>query len=396
MKYPEYSISVLATNSPYFKGKRFSAKPVYPKLRTPFNKLNSLIKNLKVNQYFSFFSILREIKRFKPEVIIVQRDLTFSAMLAGLLKKIPVINIIRDGMSLCPKDIDTRGFKNCSSVLSRNECWKCIEKWRTLRILLDDKPKGFNRTLGSALYTVYYKFKYFFTKLYLNLVNLTCINVVASPLMRDLVKKRIKNSRITLRKITPIDDSNIYKKYDKINEFTLKKIENSSKKILFVIPRNEGGSKGYPFVKKLINKLPQNTLLIVVGTLIEELKNYKNVVNIGKIPTDNLYYLYEKVDLTIIPSIYTEAFGRVVLESIINNTPVIVSPQTGAKYLFKDKDYVKVLPLNTNIWAEEIKKMLDNPIEIPKDEIKIIEDKFSSYECVSDIINLLKKTKIHN
>jgi glycosyltransferase involved in cell wall biosynthesis len=391
MKYPEYNISVLATNSPSIKGKRFSAKPVYPKLRTPFNKLNSLIKNLKVNQYFSFFSITREIKRFKPDIIIVQRDLTFSAMLAGLLKKIPVVNIIRDGMSLCPKDIDTRGFKNCSSVLSRNECWKCIEKWRTLRILLGDKPKGFNRTLGSAFYTVYYKFKYFVTKFYLNLVNLTCINVVASPLMRDLVKKRIKNTRITLRKITPIDDSNICKKYDKINEFTLKKIENSSKRILFVIPRNEGGSKGYPFVKKLINQLPQNTLLIVVGTLIEELKNYKNVVNIGRIPTDNLYYLYEMVDLTIIPSIYTEAFGRVLLESIINNTTVIVSPQTGAKYLFKDKAYVKVLPLNTNMWAEEIKKILDNPIEISKEEIKIIEDKFSSYECVSDIINLLKK-----
>ncbi len=330
-------------------------------------------------------------KRFKPEVIIVQRDLTFSAMLAGLIKKIPVINIIRDGMSLCPKDIDTRGFKNCSIVLSRNECWKCIEKWRTLRILLSDKPKGFNKTLGSAFYTVYYKFKYFFTKFYLNLANLTCINVVASPLMRDLVKKRIKNSRIILRKITPIDDSNIYKKYDKINEFTLKKIENSSKRILFVIPRNEGGSKGYPFVKKLINKLPQNALLIVVGTLIEELKNYKNVVNIGRIPTDNLYYLYEKVDLTIIPSIYTEAFGRVLLESIINNTPAIVSPQTGAKYLFKDKDYVKILPLNTNIWAEEIKKILDNPIEISKDERKVIEDKFSSYECVNDIITLLRK-----
>jgi len=387
MKYPEYNISVLATNSPYFKGKRFSAKPVYPKLRTPFNKLNSLIKNLKVNQYFSFFSIIREIKRFKPEVIIVQRDLTFSAMLAGLLKKIPVINIIRDGMSLCPKDIDTRGFKNCSSVLSRNECWKCIEKWRTLRILLSDKPKGFNRTLGTALYTVYYKFKYFFTKFYLNLAKFTCINVVASPIMRDLVKKRIKNTRITVRKITPVDDSNIIKKYDKIDKFTLKKIENSGKRILFVIPRNEGGSKGYPFVKKLINKLPQNTLLIVVGTLIEELKNYKN----GKIPTDNLYYLYERVDLTIIPSIYTEAFGRVVLESIINNTPVIVSPQTGAKYLFKDKDYVKVLPLNVNIWAEEIEKILDNPIEIPKDEINIIENKFSSHECVSDIINVLKK-----
>ena len=330
-------------------------------------------------------------KRFKPEVIIVQRDLTFSAMLAGLIKKIPVINIIRDGMSLCPKDIDTRGFKNCSSVLSKKECWRCIEKWRTLRILLSDKPKGFNRTLGSAFYTVYYKFKYFFTKFYLNLVKFTCINVVASPLMRDLVKKRIKNSRIILRKITPIDDSNIYKKYDKINEFTLKKIENSSKRILFVIPRNEGGSKGYPFVKKLINKLPQNALLIVVGTLIEELKNYKNVVNIGRIPTDNLYYLYEKVDLTIIPSIYTEAFGRVLLESIINNTPAIVSPQTGAKYLFKDKDYVKILPLNTNIWAEEIKKILDNPIEISKDERKVIEDKFSSYECVNDIITLLRK-----
>ena len=311
-------------------------------------------------------------------------------MLAGLIKKVPVINIIRDGMSLCPKDIDTRGYKNCSIALSKKECWRCIEKWRTLRILLIDKPKGFNRTLVSALYTVYYKFKYFFTKFYLKLVNLTCINVVASPLMMDLVKLRIKNARIIIRKITPIDDSSISKKHDKINEFALKKINNSNKRILFVIPRNEGGSKGYPFVKRLISQLPKNTILIVVGTLIEELKDYKNVVNIGRIPTNNLYYLYEKADLTIVPSIYTEAFGRIVIESVVNKTPVLVSPQTGANFLFKNKNYVKILPLRKNLWIEEIKKTLKVPIKISDEEVLYFEKMFSPEECANDLMNLIK------
>jgi len=391
VKNPEFDVSVLASKMDYYITKKsFLAKPISPVLKAPSKRLNNLLKALGINQYFSIFSILKEVRQFRPDYIIVQRDLTFPAILAGFFKKVPVINIIRDGMGFCPKEIDTKGFKNCSIYLSKKECWECINRWRSVRILLNDKPKGSNKTLLSSLYTVYYKMNYFFTKIYLNMMNYAYINIVASPLMKKLVGKRIKSRRIVIKKITPIDRSNINKNSDKIDKIIINKIENSKNIILFVIPRNEGGSKGYSFVKKLIPLFPEDSLLIVVGTIINELTDYENVINIGKIPTNNLYYLYEKANLTIVPSIYTEAFGRIVIESVINKTPIIVSPQTGANYLFKNKNYVRVLPLRVKLWIEEIKKLLKDPIEISDEEVIFFEKLFSPKECANEIINLIK------
>ena len=390
IKNPGLEVSVLATKAKGIERKNFSAKQIKPLLKSPLKKMNSLIKFFKINQYFNVIPIFKAIRKFKPNVVIVQRDNILSTILAGFLLKVPVINIIRDAMEFCPKNIDTRGFKNCSVILTRKECWECINRWRTLRIILEDKPKGSHKTLISSFFTVYYKIQYFFTKISLSLMNYAYVNIVASPLMKELVEKRIKSNRILVRNITPIDKTNTLITSNKLNKKIIEKIENSNKIILFIIPRNEGGSKGYPFVKKLLNEFPKDYLILIVGTLINELLNYQNVINIDKIPTNNLYYLYQKANLTIVPSIYTEAFGRVVLESIINKTPVIVSPQTSAKYLFKNKDYVKILPLKISLWLKEIKNLIENPINIPDEDIKTIEKNFSPEECAKEIIEIIE------
>ena len=391
-KHPNVQIKVLARKTKNIERSKFSAKQINPILSTPFKKINSIIKFLRINQYLSLFPIIKEINKFKPNVIIVQRDLTFAALFAGFLKKIPVINIIRDPMGLCPKFIDIiDGFNNCSEFITRKKCWKCINRWRTLRVVLLDKQVGFQHSLKSQLYTIYYKILYYVTRIQLFLMKYAYINVVASPLMKDLALKRIKNERILVRKITPIDNTNINISSENIDKNIIELVEKSNKTILIIISRNEGGSKGYPFVKKLLEKLPKDNLMVVVGTILEGLKHYPNVVNIDKVPTKNLYFLYQKSNLTIVPSIYTEAFGRVILESIINSTPVIASSQCGANYLFKNKNYVKILPLKVNLWLTEIEEFFKKPIKIPDDDIKKIENMFSPQECVKQIIDLINK-----
>lgn len=393
IKDPMFEVSVLATKAKNIRRDNFSVKQITPILNSPLKKFNSLIKMFKIKQYFNFLPILKEVKKFKPHVIIVQRDNTFSALLTGFLLKVAVINIIRDGMEFCPKSIDTRGFRNCSIKLSKNECWECIHRWRTLRISFEDKPKGSHKTLKSSFYTIYYKVHYFFTKLNLSLMKYAYANVVASPMMKELVEKRIKSNRILVKKITPIDNARILVTSNNLDKDVIEKIEHSSNIILFILPRNEGGSKGYPFVKKLLKKFPKDYLILIVGTVITELKNYQNVININKIPTNNLYYLYQKADLTLVPSIYTEAFGRVVLESIINKTPVILSPQTGANFLFRNKNFVKILPLKSELWLKGIENILKNPVNILEEDVKNIEKMFSPENCAKDIMNLIKKIK---
>ena len=393
IKNPMLEVSVLATKARNLRNNNFSVKQITPILNSPSKKINSLIKMFKINQYFNLLPIFKEVKRFKPNVIIVQRDNTFSALLTGFLLKVPVINIIRDAMEFCPKNIDTKGFRNCSIKLSKKECWECIHRWRTLRMFFEDKPKGSHKTLRSSFYTIYYKVQYFFTKIKLSLMKYAYVNVVASPLMKELVEKRVKSNRILIKKITPIDKVSISITSINLSKAVIEKIEHSRKIILFIIPRNEGGSKGYPFVKKLLKRFPKDYLILIIGTIIKELKNYQNVININKIPTNNLYYLYQKADLTLVPSIYTEAFGRVVLESIINKTPVIISPQTGANFLFKNKNFVKILPLKPEIWLKGIEKILKNPVNILEEDVKDIENMFSPQNCAKDIMNLMKKIK---
>ncbi|MFW9898247.1 MAG: glycosyltransferase [Candidatus Thorarchaeota archaeon] len=392
VKNPDYEIKVLARDTKEFKKGGLIVKRINPILRTSFKKINSIIKFLRINQYLSLFPIIKQIKKNKPNVIIVQRDLTFAAMVAGFLKKIPVINIIRDPMGLCPKFIDIiDGFNNCSEVLTRKKCWECINRWRTLRVILLDKPVSFHSSLTSQLYTIYYKILYYIIKIQFFLMKYVYVNVVASPLMKDLALKRIKNERILVRKITPIDNSGINITNEMIDKKIIEQIEKSNKIILYIIPRNEGGSKGYPFVRLLLDKLPKDYIILVIGTFLDGLKKYPNVINFGKIPTNNLYYLYQKARLTIVPSIYTEAFGRVILESIMNNTPVIASPQCGANYLFKKKKYLKILPLKVNLWIEEIEDFFKKPVEIPEEDIKKIERMFSPKECANQIIELINK-----
>ena len=57
------------------------------------------------------------------------------------------------------------------------------------------------------------------------------VNVVASPLMKDLALKRIKSKRISVRKITPIDKTGIYASNDTISKKILEQMEKSKFKM---------------------------------------------------------------------------------------------------------------------------------------------------------------------
>ncbi|MFX1444099.1 MAG: glycosyltransferase [Promethearchaeota archaeon] len=389
-KNSENKILVLAENTMNISQKNLEIRQLPLILRMPSRKLNYFINLLKFNIYLNFFTILRSIKKFKPDFIIVQRELSLPTILAGFFKKVPVVNIIRDAMWFCPKYIDIRkGFENCDEKVSRNVCWNCINRWRTFRIALLDKPKGSEHSLQAIFSTIYYKINYYITRVYFFLCKLAHLNIVASPLMKKIILKRNGRIQILIRDITPIDDSKFQIKTDKLNKYAIERIENAHKIILFVIPRNEGGSKGYPFVNILLKKLPKEILVVVVGAELKDLSTYSNVLNLSKMPTSNLYYLYRKANITIVPSIYTEAFGRVVLESIINGTPVITSPQCGANYVFRNKPYVKVIPLKTEFWIKEINNLINKPIQIQEKEITCLERRFSPQKCAKGILDIL-------
>ena len=49
------------------------------------------------------------------------------------------------------------------------------------------------------------------------------------------------------------------------------------------------------------------------------------------------------------------------------------------------------MPLKINLWLSAIKDLICNPINIPDEDIKDIEFKFSSKECAKEILEIIKK-----
>jgi glycosyltransferase involved in cell wall biosynthesis len=69
------------------------------------------------------------------------------------------------------------------------------------------------------------------------------------------------------------------------------------------------------------------------GPLANEVKaasnNFGNVIFVGKVENRELNTYYNAADLVIVPSLYEEGFGRVVLEALSCGTPVMASNRGG-------------------------------------------------------------------
>jgi glycogen synthase len=107
------------------------------------------------------------------------------------------------------------------------------------------------------------------------------------------------------------------------------------------------------------------TLFIIVGSgdmeqkLIHQavdLKIADRVVFTGFMKGDQLKSLYQMADLFIMPSV-SEPFGLVALESAVNNTPVIISKQSGVSEVFKNS--LKVDFWDTDEMANHIVGVLE-------------------------------------
>lgn len=61
--------------------------------------------------------------------------------------------------------------------------------------------------------------------------------------------------------------------------------------------------------------------------------NQQNIRNHGIISADKLKKAYRKMDILVVPSLWHETFGFVVLEALLQGTPCLVSENVGAKDL---------------------------------------------------------------
>jgi len=351
-------------------------------LHPSFGKFKNFLLPPDIYSYFFIPKIIQKIKKFKPHIIITQRDIGRAAIISGRIKKIPVINIIRDTSSICPKKVDSINYGTaCLGLTDRKTCFNCINSWRSLRVKLGYDKKGWPYSLNATISTVFYKIKYLVCRINFFLYNHATINLVASELMKLILSKNLKPNKIRVLNITPITKNKIPSSIEKKNQ------------LLYITSFFEENHKGLDFILNLSKYIPDDFKIVIIGRKLsaEKLKDFESkIINFGYIMGDRLSKLYQTSKIYLIPTFCTEAFGRVIVESIMNKTLVISSPNCGANYYFKDRDFIKIVPLKIPLWVKVIKETLQKPYKITDDDVNLVYEPFSMQKCKEDFIALIQ------
>lgn len=95
-------------------------------------------------------------------------------------------------------------------------------------------------------------------------------------------------------------------------------------------------------------------------TLVSDLK-LNNVRFFGFVGSDDLIKLYYKADVCVVPSVWDEPLGLVVLEAMVTKTPVVVTRKGGIPLMVKDGvNGLFVRPRNAREIAEKVNKLMSN------------------------------------
>lgn len=345
---------------------------------------NKFLKSLDLDSYVLIPRIIRNISKFKPDIIITQDRIAFPTILISKIMKIPVIYIIRSPTEFCPKWVDIVEYgKACSGINKRKKCFKCINKWRTLRVLIGNRPKGMEYSIKTSLLNVFFKIRYFICVFNLYLTDKANVILVASTLMKKYFSNKINQDKIKIINITPIRKNT--------NEINSKK-----KQLMFIRTHYNASHKGLNFILKLSKIIPENYHILIVGSSQDKQEDHLKILNTGYISSKKLINkMFGESQITLVPSFFTEAFGRIIPESLTNKTPIISSPQCGANQFFKKKDFLKVVPLKLNLWKKVIEEMIQNPPVIADNEISRIYEQFSLEKSKKDFIKIIQEVLVN-
>ncbi len=109
--------------------------------------------------------------------------------------------------------------------------------------------------------------------------------------------------------------------------------------------------------------------------------NLTNVKFFGYINGQELIHLYYRADVCVVPSVWDEPLGLVVLEAMAASTPVVVTRKGGIPLMVKDgHNGLFVRPRNPNEIAEKVNFLLNNDelrIKMGNRARKTVEEKFT-------------------
>lgn len=104
------------------------------------------------------------------------------------------------------------------------------------------------------------------------------------------------------------------------------------------------------------------------------------------------FSIFSAADVALVPSLWNEAFGRVVVEAMACGTPVIATTVGGMRELFTDgKEGIYVTKADTQAISAAINQLLDDPVrlqEMARAARQLVELRYTTQRVVAEYSNL--------
>ncbi|WP_166383413.1 glycosyltransferase family 4 protein [Polaribacter sp. 11A2H] len=251
--------------------------------KSPYQKFLWHLKDSKNTNYLSEFNKI--FIEFKPDVLFTNNLSGFSTNIWSIAKqfKVKIVHTLRDYYLQCPKITKFKNEKNCKTL-----CVDC----KLLSITKKKDSAKVDHVIGIS-------------------------NYILQDHLKNGYFKDVQNQVI-------YNGFNIKSKHNSIN----------NDKIVFGYIGQVNKSKGVELLlQSFLNIKSKNWQLLIAGNIEEKYLNYlKGINNSDKIKFlgfINSNDFFKKIDVLIVPSLWHEPFGRVVLESLIHKKPVIGSKRGG-------------------------------------------------------------------
>lgn len=124
-------------------------------------------------------------------------------------------------------------------------------------------------------------------------------------------------------------------------------------------------SKGYIFIKKILDKLWDNERKDFCLNIFYPVNNQSEYMSINEdgYKYEELGKIMANTDVVLVPSIWYETFGYTALESLSYGIPVIISDHVGAKDIVKEGNGLILEASNEDEWFKELSILTKEDIE---------------------------------
>lgn len=323
--------------------------PVSLGLGIDANNIDKFIAKRNIDEFKRF------IDREKPDVVHFHTLMGAPIEMLDYLhrERIKMVFTTHDFYGLCPKMLSKNPISELTNSVCTDDCMVCKNGPSYTKLLvmqthlyehfkeselIKKVRKGRKTKLNSKKDTEYFTIEQARLRLKLRQYYLEMYRLIDnfhfnSSIARDYIMRYLPNIK---GKIVPITHS-------RLTDDRNRKYEKHDKLVVgYVGPYDR--KKGFYRLAKIAENMPE-VVFRFYGDVVENPVFQKpNIENHGIISSASLQQAYRDMDILIVPSLWHETFGFVVLEVLLQGTPCLVSSTVGARdilpsnFIFNDED----------------------------------------------------------